>query len=103
MTGGTGRAEPVAMRILVARGARIEDQRLVLRHRLAFGVVRERQARRQVAFRTFDLGVPAGWHPHGNRAQILADLGLTAQDVAREVTGWLSRLDAEAGEAVLPR
>ncbi|MEJ3743569.1 1-deoxy-D-xylulose-5-phosphate synthase [Actinomycetes bacterium KLBMP 9797] len=40
-----------------------------------------------------DIGVPAEWHPHGNRAQILADLGLTAQDVAREVTGWLSRLD----------
>jgi 1-deoxy-D-xylulose-5-phosphate synthase len=43
-----------------------------------------------------DLGVPAAWHPHGNRAQILADLGLTAQDVAREVTGWMSRLDDTA-------
>ncbi|MEU7399580.1 transketolase C-terminal domain-containing protein [Streptomyces albogriseolus] len=41
-----------------------------------------------------DLGVPADWHPHGTRAQILADLGLTAQDVARDVTGWISRLDA---------
>ncbi|WP_433532113.1 1-deoxy-D-xylulose-5-phosphate synthase [Micromonospora sp. CA-263727] len=40
-----------------------------------------------------DLGVPAGWHPHGSRTQILADLGLTAQDVARDVTGWISRLD----------
>ncbi len=40
-----------------------------------------------------DLGVPADWHPHGSRAQILADLGLTAQDVARDVTGWISRLD----------
>ncbi|MCW6010084.1 1-deoxy-D-xylulose-5-phosphate synthase [Micromonospora sp. CPCC 205371] len=45
-----------------------------------------------------DIGVPAEWHPHGSRAQILADLGLTAQDVARDVTGWLSRLD----EAVDP-
>ncbi|HTF07067.1 MAG TPA: 1-deoxy-D-xylulose-5-phosphate synthase [Asanoa sp.] len=43
-----------------------------------------------------DLGVPNAWHPHGNRAQILADLGLTAQDVAREVTGWVSRLDEAA-------
>ncbi|GAA4459202.1 1-deoxy-D-xylulose-5-phosphate synthase [Phytohabitans houttuyneae] len=43
-----------------------------------------------------DLGVPVGWHAHGSRAQILADLGLTAQDVAREVTGWLTRI--EAGE-----
>ncbi|MEV4760187.1 1-deoxy-D-xylulose-5-phosphate synthase [Micromonospora sp. NPDC049559] len=40
-----------------------------------------------------DLGVPAQWHPHGTRAQILADLGLTAQDVARDVTGWISLLD----------
>ncbi|MFF0719712.1 1-deoxy-D-xylulose-5-phosphate synthase [Micromonospora sp. NPDC003816] len=40
-----------------------------------------------------DLGVPAEWHPHGTRAQILADLGLTAQDVARDVTGWISRLE----------
>jgi 1-deoxy-D-xylulose-5-phosphate synthase len=40
-----------------------------------------------------DLGVPAGFHPHGTRAQILADLGLTAQDVARKVTEWVSGLD----------
>jgi 1-deoxy-D-xylulose-5-phosphate synthase len=46
-----------------------------------------------------DLGVAPDWHPHGNRAQILTDLGLTAQDVAREVTGWVSRLD-EAAEPV---
>ncbi|BCJ67190.1 1-deoxy-D-xylulose-5-phosphate synthase [Polymorphospora rubra] len=48
-----------------------------------------------------DLGVPAQWHPHGTRAQILGDLGLTAQDVARQVTGWVSRLD-DAGERELP-
>ncbi|GIG60265.1 1-deoxy-D-xylulose-5-phosphate synthase [Longispora fulva] len=42
------------------------------------------------------LGVPADWHPHGTRAEILADLGLTAQDVARDVTGWLSELDERA-------
>ena len=41
-----------------------------------------------------DLGVPADWHPHGTRDEILADLGLTAQDVARNVTGWISGLDA---------
>ncbi|MFG1778256.1 1-deoxy-D-xylulose-5-phosphate synthase [Micromonospora sp. NPDC049048] len=48
-----------------------------------------------------DLGVPADWHPHGTRAQILADLGLTAQDVARDVTGWISRLDVEPVEPVV--
>ena len=41
-----------------------------------------------------ELGVEPGWHPHGTRAEILADLGLTAQDVARQVTGWISHLDA---------
>ncbi|MFC0531103.1 1-deoxy-D-xylulose-5-phosphate synthase [Phytohabitans kaempferiae] len=54
-----------------------------------------------------DLGVPVEWHAHGSRAQILTDLGLTAQDVAREVTGWLTRLDAPApsfgAERVLDR
>jgi 1-deoxy-D-xylulose-5-phosphate synthase len=39
------------------------------------------------------LGVPAGWHPHGSRAEILADLGLTAQDVARKVVETVSGLD----------
>jgi 1-deoxy-D-xylulose-5-phosphate synthase len=40
-----------------------------------------------------DIGVPGEWHPHGSRAQVLADVGLTAQDVARTVTGWVSGLD----------
>ena len=48
-----------------------------------------------------DLGVPLDWHPHGSRPQILADLGLTAQDVARDVTGWLSRLDDAPEGAVV--
>jgi 1-deoxy-D-xylulose-5-phosphate synthase len=49
-----------------------------------------------------DIGVPVDWHPHGTRAQILADLGLTAQDVARDVTGWLSRLDDVAEPVTVP-
>jgi 1-deoxy-D-xylulose-5-phosphate synthase len=43
-----------------------------------------------------DVGVAPGFHPHGSRGQLLADLGLTPQDVAREVTEWLSRLDEMA-------
>ncbi len=39
------------------------------------------------------LGVPAGWHPHGSRGEILSDLGLTAQDVARRVVETVSGLD----------
>ncbi|MPZ26260.1 MAG: 1-deoxy-D-xylulose-5-phosphate synthase [Micromonosporaceae bacterium] len=47
-----------------------------------------RDAQVPVPVRT--LGVPVDWHPHGSRAELLADLGLTAQDVAREVTGWVT-------------
>ncbi|MFS8499359.1 MAG: 1-deoxy-D-xylulose-5-phosphate synthase, partial [Micromonosporaceae bacterium] len=60
-----------------------------------------RQAGLAVPVRT--LGVPVDWHPHGSRAEILADLGLTAQDVARDVTGWITALDGPgelSGEAV---
>jgi 1-deoxy-D-xylulose-5-phosphate synthase len=41
-----------------------------------------------------DIGVAVDWHPHGTRGELLADLGLTAQDVARDVTGWVSQLAA---------
>jgi 1-deoxy-D-xylulose-5-phosphate synthase len=45
-----------------------------------------------------DLGVPAGFHPHGTRAEILAALGLTVQDVARQVTEWVSRVETRTPE-----
>jgi 1-deoxy-D-xylulose-5-phosphate synthase len=45
-----------------------------------------------------DFGVPTGFHPHGTRAEILAALGLTAQEVARDVTEWVSRLQPSAPE-----
>jgi 1-deoxy-D-xylulose-5-phosphate synthase len=45
-----------------------------------------------------DVGVPAGFHPHGTRAQVLEALGLTAQDVARDVTEWVSQLEERATE-----
>ncbi|WP_203659263.1 1-deoxy-D-xylulose-5-phosphate synthase [Actinocatenispora rupis] len=42
-----------------------------------------------------DLAVPVGFHPHGTRGEILSDLGLTAQDVARQVTEWVAGADAD--------
>ncbi|MGH3898060.1 MAG: 1-deoxy-D-xylulose-5-phosphate synthase [Pseudonocardiaceae bacterium] len=39
-----------------------------------------------------DLGVPQRFLEHGSRDEVLADLGLTAQDVARAVTGWAAGL-----------
>jgi 1-deoxy-D-xylulose-5-phosphate synthase len=50
----------------------------------------------EVATPVRDLAVPRDWHPHGNRAQLLADLGLTAQDVARDVVETVSRLEPQA-------
>jgi 1-deoxy-D-xylulose-5-phosphate synthase len=45
-----------------------------------------------------DFGIPAGFHPHGSRAEILNGLGLTAQDIAREVTECVSRWDVRVTE-----
>jgi len=39
--------------------------------------------------------VPAGFHPHGSRAEILTSLGLTAQDIARAVTEAVSGLETD--------
>jgi len=39
-----------------------------------------------------DLAVPQRFHEHGSREEVLARFGLTAQDVARRVTGWASSL-----------
>ncbi|MFC7527213.1 1-deoxy-D-xylulose-5-phosphate synthase [Actinoplanes sp. GCM10030250] len=43
-----------------------------------------------------DFGVPVGFHPHGSRAEVLTSVGLTAQDIARDVTGWVSGLEESA-------
>ncbi|MEO6793514.1 MAG: 1-deoxy-D-xylulose-5-phosphate synthase [Mycobacterium sp.] len=39
-----------------------------------------------------DIGVPQRFYDHASRGQVLAEVGLTAQDVARQVTGWVSAL-----------
>lgn len=46
-----------------------------------------------------DIGIPQRFLDHGSRAEVLAELGLTAQDVARRVTGWASRLGDEPATA----
>lgn len=42
------------------------------------------------------VGVPPQWHRHGTRAQILTELNLTPQDVARNITEWVLQLEGEA-------
>jgi len=44
-----------------------------------------------------DLGIPRCYLDHGSRAEVLAELGLTAQDVARRVTGWAAGLIGAPG------
>ncbi|MGH3913537.1 MAG: 1-deoxy-D-xylulose-5-phosphate synthase [Pseudonocardiaceae bacterium] len=39
-----------------------------------------------------DIGIPQRFLDHGSREEVLADLGLTAQDIARSVTGWAAGL-----------
>jgi 1-deoxy-D-xylulose-5-phosphate synthase len=38
-----------------------------------------------------DIGVPQHFQQHSVRPEVLADLGLTAQDVARRVNEWAAR------------
>jgi 1-deoxy-D-xylulose-5-phosphate synthase len=51
-----------------------------------------------------DVGIAQDWHRHGSRNEVLAALGLTAQDVARQVTEWVSGLaeTAEISQPVVP-
>ena len=39
-----------------------------------------------------DVGVPQRFLAHASRAEVLADVGLTDQDVARQITGWVAAL-----------
>lgn len=43
-----------------------------------------------------DVGVPQVFHEHASRAEVLAGIGLTEQDVARQITGWVAALGARA-------
>ncbi|NUT35449.1 MAG: 1-deoxy-D-xylulose-5-phosphate synthase [Hamadaea sp.] len=43
-----------------------------------------------------DLGVDARWIPHGTRGEILAELGLTAPEIATRVAAWHAGITAKA-------
>jgi 1-deoxy-D-xylulose-5-phosphate synthase len=53
-----------------------------------------RDARVEVPLR--DFGIPARFLDHGKRAEVLAEIGLTAQDIARAVLETVSSLDRTA-------
>ncbi|WP_309113771.1 1-deoxy-D-xylulose-5-phosphate synthase [Saccharothrix sp.] len=50
-----------------------------------------------------DLGIPQSFHQHGERAEVLADLGLTAQDVARRITEWVVASQPEEIDATVEK
>ena len=52
-----------------------------------------------------DLGVPVRFIDHGTRAEILAEIGLTAADVTERVQGWIEALSvpAEPGQPSVSR
>ena len=46
-----------------------------------------------------DVGLPQRFYEHASRGELLADLGLTDQDVARRITGWVAALGSSVTEA----
>jgi len=46
-----------------------------------------------------DVGLPQDFFEHASRGEVLADLGLTDQDVARRITGWVAALGSSESEA----
>ncbi|MGW1927038.1 hypothetical protein ACWCQ0_50625, partial [Streptomyces massasporeus] len=52
-----------------------------------------------------DFGIPPRFLDHASRGEVLAEIGLTAPDIARQVTGLVSRLDGRfesSAQAVEP-
>ncbi|MDX1890656.1 1-deoxy-D-xylulose-5-phosphate synthase [Mycolicibacterium sp. 050158] len=46
-----------------------------------------------------DVGVPQEFLAHASRNEILAEIGLTDQNVARQITGWVAALGSAVNEA----
>ncbi len=46
-----------------------------------------------------DVGLPQEFYEHASRGELLADLGLTDQGVARRITGWVAALGSAVSEA----
>jgi 1-deoxy-D-xylulose-5-phosphate synthase len=47
-----------------------------------------------------DLGVPQEFQAHASRTEVLTEVGLTDQHVARQITGWVAALGAAVGDHV---
>ncbi|ARF57945.1 1-deoxy-D-xylulose-5-phosphate synthase [Streptomyces gilvosporeus] len=49
-----------------------------------------------------DFGIPEKFLDHASRKEVMAEIGLTAPDIARQVTGLVARLDNRGGEDAEP-
>jgi 1-deoxy-D-xylulose-5-phosphate synthase len=47
-----------------------------------------------------DVGVPQEFQAHASRSEVLTDVGLTDQHVARQITGWVAALGSTVGDQV---
>jgi 1-deoxy-D-xylulose-5-phosphate synthase len=47
-----------------------------------------------------DVGVPQQFQAHASRGEILSEVGLTDQHIARQITGWVAALGSSAAETV---
>ena len=47
-----------------------------------------------------DVGVPQEFQAHASRTEVLTDVGLTDQHVARQITGWVAALGSAVGDHV---
>ena len=45
-----------------------------------------------------DVGLPQEFQAHASRGEVLADVGLTDQNIARQVTGWVAALGSTVSE-----
>ncbi|WKG05987.1 1-deoxy-D-xylulose-5-phosphate synthase [Mycolicibacterium sp. HK-90] len=50
-----------------------------------------------------DLGVPQEFQDHASRGEVLAEIGLTDQHIARQITGWIAAIGTPVGEEVSHR
>ena len=48
-----------------------------------------------------DVGVPQEFFEHASRNEVLAEVGLTEQNVARQITGWIAALGSSVNESTV--
>ena len=60
---------------------------------------RPRCAARRSTCRAATSGVPQEFLAHASRGEVLAEVGLTDQHIARQITGWIAALNNSVSES----